>query len=298
MFASNGKGTSRLSLGILAAPPIVGDAMAKKIDELGNSERATVNRLTERECECLRRWLEHQSAKEIALDLGISHHAVEKRLRLARAKLGVASSIEAARMLEANDRYKRQGTASPDLETGVPRAERWFAQPLIAGAISMSFIAAAFLVFALQSTSNVSQTGTVASTRDAGGATVAENGYGGRNMVEASPAEIVSITQTTFHHLDADHSGFLEATESPVSANEGPRPVYRRDSNGNAVPTGEMVELSDQGVRDDFYRRADSDGDGRISYPEYHQWSAPNLARSGIPADWQEDMSSWMTPEG
>ena len=47
-----------------------------------------ITRLTEREKEALRRWLGHKTAKEIALDLGISHHAVEKRLKMARVKLG------------------------------------------------------------------------------------------------------------------------------------------------------------------------------------------------------------------
>ncbi len=58
-------------------------------------------RLTERERECLRQWLQHKSAKEIAIDLGISHHAVEKRLKMARMKLDAASSLQAARMLGA-----------------------------------------------------------------------------------------------------------------------------------------------------------------------------------------------------
>jgi DNA-binding CsgD family transcriptional regulator len=42
--------------------------------------RDSLSRLTEREKVCLRQWLQHKSAKEIAADLGISHHAVEKRL--------------------------------------------------------------------------------------------------------------------------------------------------------------------------------------------------------------------------
>ena len=58
-----------------------------------------INRLTAREKEALRAWLEHKTAKQIALELGISHHAVEKRLKMARTKLGVTSSMEAARLL-------------------------------------------------------------------------------------------------------------------------------------------------------------------------------------------------------
>ena len=39
-----------------------------------------------------------KSAKEIARDLGISAHAVEKHLRVARQKLGVSTSAEGARI--------------------------------------------------------------------------------------------------------------------------------------------------------------------------------------------------------
>jgi DNA-binding CsgD family transcriptional regulator len=52
------------------------------------ADRESLPRLTERERVCLRQWLQHKSAKEIAGDLGISHHAVEKRLKMARTKLG------------------------------------------------------------------------------------------------------------------------------------------------------------------------------------------------------------------
>ena len=57
--------------------------------------------------------------------------------------------------------------------------------------------------------------------------------------------------------------------------------------------------LHDTGLdRAEFYRRADRDGDGRISYPEFHHWSKPNLVRNGIPARWQEEIRSWMSPDG
>jgi DNA-binding CsgD family transcriptional regulator len=60
-------------------------------------DRASLSRLTEREKLCLRQWLQHKSAKEIAADLGISHHAVEKRLKMARTKLGATSNRTSAR---------------------------------------------------------------------------------------------------------------------------------------------------------------------------------------------------------
>src|SRR3954453_15720041 len=78
-------------------------------------DRDSLSRLTEREKVCLRQWLQHKSAKEIAADLGISHHAVEKRLKMARTTLGATSSPEAARMLREAEGYGPAVAHSPDL---------------------------------------------------------------------------------------------------------------------------------------------------------------------------------------
>lgn len=64
-----------------------------------------IDRLTEAQREVLRRWNERQSAKEIARDLGITHWAVNERLRAARRTLGAASSQEAAKMLAEAEGY-------------------------------------------------------------------------------------------------------------------------------------------------------------------------------------------------
>lgn len=74
-----------------------------------------VSRLTAKERECLRRWLNHETAKQIALELDVSHHAVEKRLKSARTKLRVASSIEAAQMVARVEGYGQTISQSPDL---------------------------------------------------------------------------------------------------------------------------------------------------------------------------------------
>lgn len=60
--------------------------------------------LSPRQQQCLLGVLDLKSAKEIARDLGISPHAVEKHLRLAREKLGVATSADAARLFAAQSR--------------------------------------------------------------------------------------------------------------------------------------------------------------------------------------------------
>src|SRR3982750_50063 len=66
-------------------------------------------KLSPRQEECLRGVLELKSAKQIARDLGISPHAVEKHLRVSREKYGVGTSAEAARMFA----IRQQGSESP-----------------------------------------------------------------------------------------------------------------------------------------------------------------------------------------
>src|SRR6478752_10562687 len=85
---------------------------------------AALARLTANEKECLRRRLQQQTAKEMALELGVSPHAVEKRLKMARTKLGLSSSLEAARLLAASEGYQRSGPQAPDLETAPPRRQK------------------------------------------------------------------------------------------------------------------------------------------------------------------------------
>ncbi|TAD75312.1 MAG: LuxR family transcriptional regulator, partial [Sphingomonadales bacterium] len=101
-----------------------------------------INRLTEREKEALRAWINHKSAKEIALDLGITHHAVEKRLKMARTKLGAGSSREAARMLAqvegASAEYGQAVTAAPDLASAPPPRPSPRYRTIAIGGIAMS----------------------------------------------------------------------------------------------------------------------------------------------------------------
>jgi DNA-binding CsgD family transcriptional regulator/Ca2+-binding EF-hand superfamily protein len=122
--------------------------------------RAALARLTENERICLARRLRHQTAKEMAIDLGISPHAVEKRLKMARTKLGVSSSLEAARLLEASeggghavpepsdlgpDEAARQAGGDPAIA-----APAWqpIAPYLLTGAIAMSLAVLAVLAVA------------------------------------------------------------------------------------------------------------------------------------------------------
>jgi len=113
-------------------------------------ERDSLSRLTEREKVCLRQWLNHMSAKEIAAHLGISHHAVEKRLKMARTKLGATSSLEAARMLREAEGYGRTVAQSPDLASNALPTHRGATRSTVFGVAIMILVGAIMLGLLLQ----------------------------------------------------------------------------------------------------------------------------------------------------
>jgi DNA-binding CsgD family transcriptional regulator len=141
------------------------------MEAIDESMRAAIQRLTIAERECLKRCLSHQTAKQMALDLGVSPHAVEKRLKMARAKLGLSSSLEAAKLVESLEGYGRLGPHSADLPSGdagadeagsiaAPRDETaWMKRRrqvyMVSGAMLMSFFAAAALFILVQSSGAV-----------------------------------------------------------------------------------------------------------------------------------------------
>jgi DNA-binding CsgD family transcriptional regulator len=113
-------------------------------------DRDSLSRLTEREKVCLRQWLNHRSAKEIAADLGISHHAVEKRLKMARTKLGATSSLEAARMLGEAEGYGQAVAQSPDLVSDALPLHSGVTRSTILGVAIMILVGAIVLGLLLQ----------------------------------------------------------------------------------------------------------------------------------------------------
>lgn len=77
-----------------------------------------IERLTESQRSYLRLVFEHKSSKEIAQQLGISAHTVDKRIKEAMRILGVNSRIEAARILagvKESGTDQALGPQSPDL---------------------------------------------------------------------------------------------------------------------------------------------------------------------------------------
>jgi DNA-binding CsgD family transcriptional regulator len=112
--------------------------------------RERLSRLTEREKVCLRQWLQHKSAKEIAADLGISHHAVEKRLKMARTKLGATSSLAAARMLGEAEGYGQAVAHSPDLASDALPLHSGRLRQTVLGVVIMILVGAIVLGLLLQ----------------------------------------------------------------------------------------------------------------------------------------------------
>lgn len=215
-----------------------------------------ITRLTTREKEVLRAWLDRKSAKEIALDLGITHHAVEKRLKMARTKLGAASSLEAARMLAAEEGYGQAVTGPPDLTAPpAPVPSRRY-RPLVLGGIAMSLA----IVLALALT-----TGGQPSAADA---------------PRGKPVEVAieSNLEPIFDQLDEDDSGYLESPESPFVTLAFINPDYPGDGPGTAV----LGDGTDPAQVSEFYGVTDTDMDDRISFREYYIWSRDRLAAMGI----------------
>lgn len=93
---------------------------------IDDAARAALARLTLNEKECLRRRLLHQTAKEMALDLGISPHAVEKRLKMARTKRAChLRSMQRA----CSPRPRGTNRRDPTRRTSIPIPSRTTSRP-------------------------------------------------------------------------------------------------------------------------------------------------------------------------
>jgi DNA-binding CsgD family transcriptional regulator len=242
---------------------------------MGMDANHPINRLTEREKEVLRAWLNHKSAKEIALDLGITHHAVEKRLKMARTKLDAGSSLEAARMLAqaegasegASAGYGHTVTAAPDLSAAPPQGPSRQYRPIAIGGIAMSL--AIVLALALTAGGQPSEANEdLAAAADAADAADAE-------PIEI---EIDGRIDRVFAHVDADKGGFLESPESPFVTVE-----FAEGSGADRVEGSAIIgDGTDPKQVAEFYADADTDKDGRISLAEYAKWSEARWAEMGI----------------
>jgi len=87
--------------------------------------RKVATQLNEKQRACLRLVLQLKTSKEIARELGISPHTVDRRLKDAMERLGAASRFEAAQMLAAADHYQSLAYQAPALAPpGSPPSDR------------------------------------------------------------------------------------------------------------------------------------------------------------------------------
>ncbi|QKG70778.1 helix-turn-helix domain-containing protein [Erythrobacter mangrovi] len=113
-----------------------------------------LDELTDKEKETLRLIVRGHDAKSMASELSLSVHTINERLRLARRKLGVTSSREAARLLLESEGADPQKLADKDLgeagEAGFADKDRVAAgkpaRRIIAGVLVMMTIFAAGLI--------------------------------------------------------------------------------------------------------------------------------------------------------
>lgn len=88
-------------------------------------DRRGPGRLTEPQRIALRLFMDRKTAKQIALELGVTPKAVELRLKGARDALGVATSAEAARWLAATEQTSAfRETLGGSTEVADPRLSR------------------------------------------------------------------------------------------------------------------------------------------------------------------------------
>lgn len=193
-----------------------------------------IDSLSERERESLEGVLAYKTAKEMARDLGISHHAVEKRLKRAREKLGAATSLEAARAYA--DHYGRAVSGSSDLSRD---------HVLHDGAATADGLA--FRALHIGGSLTMFTTILLAATLGAG-----------------SPAHDADA----FTLLDRDGSGHLERNEFTATVSGPSIHAIHAVPGKSAAPRAIEAEEA-QAMIGQLFDRLDTDRDGRIDRNEF-----------------------------
>lgn len=237
---------------------------------------ARLARLTVRERECLRRCLLPQTAKEMAVELGVSPHAVEKRLKMARAKLGASSSLAAARMLAQAEGYQAPVPQNSDL---LPQADTQEGEPTTKHRKRFSsrhLIGGMGMVITLLLGTLVLQ-----ATRSSADSREPTMWMDGRPVAtrKASWDEAVAFEKEAFGFLDRDGSGYLDPQEA--SALE-PRDAQRDKS----LPPAPAAGQRDPAAEAKWMAKLDTDRDGKVTENEYIGYMIPWTLASGVPTDW------------
>ena len=265
--------------------------------------REALARLTDNEKECLRRRLQQQTAKEMALELGVSPHAVEKRLKMARTKLGLSSSLEAARLLAASGGYQQTGPQASDLPSARPASEKRFDRPLILGGLVMILVTAAIIALAAQSSGGAADGGVAphpgpSEVVAAPSAPARETKPDEFRMLPASefvdgtPEELRAFAEERFRAMDKDRSGFVERDEAPAVQIRLTDGVW--DGNGPAPrewfeqQASRPVPIEPVMARAAYIAKGDANADGKWSFDEYLAVRESGFDAKQVPVSWRE----------
>ncbi|XUU62064.1 LuxR C-terminal-related transcriptional regulator [Erythrobacter sp. HA6-11] len=245
---------------------------------------AKVARLTEKERDCLRRWLNHQTAKQIALELNISHHAVEKRLKTARAKLDVTTSIEAAKMLQQAEEYKQTASKAPDLPKPTSNDHKKNSFSVTKGVFVMivTLVVAASIVAQPGIRVDGDLNAQPSASEDLGALRFGQSASAdpsepktiilSSKKIEFKPATVAELREwlgMIFRTTDKDESGFIELSEAP-------RSFVMEEAMGEMIFTGASAQAA-------FIEEHDQDADGMISEAEFIDTSIDAFKDTGIP---------------
>jgi DNA-binding CsgD family transcriptional regulator len=270
--------------------------------EIDDKTRAALGRLSAGERECLERRLRHQTAKEIALELGVSPHAVEKRLKMARAKLGLSSSLQVAQLLAAAVEYQQTGPQTADLPSTPPASDKRFDRPLILGGLVMILVTAAIIALVAQSSGGAADGG-VAPRPGPSGAVAMPSAPAGETkrdefrmlpaseFVDGTPEELRAFAEDRFRTMDKDSSGFIEREEAPAVQIRLTNAVWE----GNGPPPREWYEQGSQPVpiepvmaRAAYIAKGDANADGKLSFDEYLAVRESGFDAKQVPISWRE----------
>lgn len=209
---------------------------------------AAVATLTHKERQCLAGWLARRTAKQIALDLGITYHAVEKRLKSARAKLGVKTSLDAALLFAAAERYHRTVSQSPEMASRLLKPKNatatvlpsWWKQQRW-----LIFAGVSFMILLILATMGQIPQANLSNSSS-------------RQVVEVQPGGEIDLDNPvaeSFANLDLNKDGVLE----PGEIQDGPLTAARAPNGG--------VQLS--ALTKQTLASFDSDKDGTVTRAEF-----------------------------
>ncbi|MDP1026430.1 EF-hand domain-containing protein [Sphingomonas sp. KR1UV-12] len=211
----------------------------------------------------------------MALDLGISPHAVEKRLKMARTKLGLSSSLAAARLLAEAEGYQILVPQPPDLFSGAGQGKGAAAAASPIGADARrhrkgSIMFAALLLMAIVQDVPAPATDQPVMKNEKGDDVTAR---------KVGLDEAAAFDREGFRQKDLDHSGFLDPREA---SSMEPRDAGR-DAN---LPPAPVTGSRDPAAERKWMAKLDNDRDGRVSETEYVDYMLPWTLGGGVPAEW------------